>query len=448
MAGLLASNSEYSLVLEPQALSFMGRALYRTDPTQFFLMKNIDRVSSKTGLVDPMPSAEDFVLAEWLTHAERSAFREMLAITGQPGLISFAVGLPATELLPREALADAWIETLKTDHMSLQLGPPFLPLKEQVVELMAQRGVECRPSQVFLTSGAQQGLNLLARLLLKEGAEVIVEEATYPGLLMVIEPYRPKVISVSTEKDGINVDEVEQRLANGARPAFIFTMSDGHNPLGLSLSQSKRERLVEIARRHRVPIIEDDVYSFLYYEGPSLPPMRALEDQWVLYVSSFSKTLGPGLRTGWMIVPEALIPRLSIIKDLTDIDSCTLTQRAIAHYLRQNKSLDLLASVRREYIERRDCMLQALEKHFSGIATWEKPTSGIFIWLRLVGGIDTAELIKTAVQREHVAFIPGKAFTTGDRDWAKACIRLSFTSCRREQIGEGIARLARSLQND
>jgi 2-aminoadipate transaminase len=392
--------------------------------------------------------SEDLMVADWLRGSERSVLREMLATGARPEILTFALGLPATELLPRQAFFEALAETLRNDKLALQLGPPFHPLKQRIAELMLRRGVSCRAEQVFLTAGAQQALSLLARLLLDDGSQVIVEEVTYTGLHMAIQPHRPQVITVSTDPEqGIDIDEVEQLLAGGVRPAFIFAMSDGHNPLGISLPLRKRERLVEIARRYRVPVVEDDVYSFLSYHQPPAPPMRAFDDRWVLYVNSFSKLLGPGLRAGWMIVPEALIPRLSIIKDLSDIDSCTLTQRAIAAYLQSDQLDGHLASIRGEYKDRRDRMLRALEKHFTGVATWTTPTSGVFIWLRFTQGIDTAELLKLAVEREHVAFIPGKAFSAGGSDSANECLRLNFTYCQREQIEEGVFKLARAARD-
>jgi 2-aminoadipate transaminase len=391
--------------------------------------------------------AEDLVVADWVRASERSALREMLATGARPEMLSFALGLPATELLPRQAFSAALVETLNNDRAALQLGPPFRPLKQRIVELMLRRGVTCREEQVFLTAGAQQALNLLARLLLDDGGQVIVEEVTYTGLHMAVQPHRPQVITVPTDSEqGIDVDEVERLLAGGAHPAFIFAMSDGHNPLGISLPLRKRERLVEIARRYRVPVIEDDVYGFLSYHHPPLPPMRAFDDRWVLYVNSFSKLLGPGLRAGWMIVPEALVPRLSIVKDLSDIDSGTLTQRAIAAYLQSDHLDSHLTSVCREYRDRRDCMLRALEKHFSGVATWTKPTSGVFVWLRFLPGINTAELLKIAVEREHVAFIPGQAFSAFGSDAANECLRLNFTYCQRGQIEEGVLKLARAFR--
>jgi 2-aminoadipate transaminase len=171
-----------------------------------------------------------------------------------------------------------------------------------------------------------------------------------------------------------------------------------------------------------------------------------LDDQWVFYVGSFSKILGPGLRTGWLVVPESLIPRLSIVKDLSDIDSCTLTQRAVAIYLRSEQFPGHLADIRREFRERRNLMMRALTDHLP-CARWEMPTSGLFIWLRLPSGVDTAELLRIAVERERVAFIPGKAFGFDESRHANECLRLNFTYCQRDQIEEGIKRLARVIES-
>lgn len=393
-------------------------------------------------------ASEDLRVADWLKSVERSTLREMLALGVRPDVLSFALGLPTTELLPRESYQAALIEVLDNDRESLQLGPPFHPLKEQIAALMAKRGVNCHADQVFLTTGAQQALNLLARLLLNEGGQVIVEETAYTGINMVLQPLRPQILTVSTDPaEGINLDEVERLLAGGARPAFIFAMSDGHNPLGISLSMEKRKRLVRLARRYHVPIIEDDVYGFLNYEDIPIPPMRALDDEWVFYVGSFSKIMGPGLRTGWLVVPESLIPRLSIVKDLSDIDSATLAQRAIAAFMQSAHFTTQLDSVRLEFRERRDLMLRALNERLSSHAKWEKPSSGVFIWLRLPVGVDTAELLKIAVERERVAYIPGKAFGFNASEHARECMRLNFTYCRREQIEEGVERLARVLND-
>src|SRR5215207_2792509 len=256
----------------------------------------------------------------------------MLVASARPGVLSFALGLPAAELFPAAEYSEALAHVLASDPRALQYGPPFRPLKQHVLRLMADRGVNCREEQVFLTAGAQQGVNLLAHLLVEPGSTVIVEEMAYTGCQQVLQVTQADVLTVPTDfKTGIDVDAVERLLEGGAQPALIYVVPDGHNPLSVSMSLEKRMRLVELARAYSVPIVEDDAYGFLYYDSPT-PPLRALDDEWVLYVGTFSKIMAPALRTGWVVVPEALTSHLAILKEATDIDTAPLNQRAISAY--------------------------------------------------------------------------------------------------------------------
>ena len=390
---------------------------------------------------------EEILLADWTQTIERSALQEMLAVASRPGILSFALGLPAVELFPTEAYAQATAQVLASDPRALQYGPPSRSLKSQVVALMARRGVTCREEQIHLTAGAQQGISLLTRLLLNDGGQILTEEITYTGFRQVIEPYQPEMLLVPTDATtGMDVSAVEWLLKQGARPAFIYAMTEGHNPLGVSMSEEKRRRLVELAKQYRVPIIEDDAYGFLYYENKPPPPMRALDESWVLYVGTFSKILGPALRVGWMVVPESLIPKLSVIKEASDIDTATLSQRAVCAYLEAGDVQTHLAMLRREYGARRDTMLRALKEHFPPEAHWQKPTSGLFIWIALPEAVNATELLKVAIETERIAFIPGQAFGTASGFQATNCMRLNFSNCPHEQIENGIARLARVVK--
>jgi 2-aminoadipate transaminase len=396
--------------------------------------------------ITSLPRAE-FPLAGWASATKRSALQQMLSEASRPGILSFALGLPAAELFPTDAFARSVAHVLANDGRALQYGPPFQPLKAHVVALMAQRGVMCREENVFLTAGAQQGLSLLARLLLEPGGQVLVEEMTYTGFQQVLEPFQPEILTVPTDPDtGIDVDAVEHLLACGKRPSLIYTVADGHNPLGVSMSQSKRACLAELAREYRIPVIEDDPYGFICYGDRPNPPMRALEERWVLYVGSFSKILAPALRVGWIVVPEELIPKLSIIKESSDIDTNTLSQRAITNYLDEQHLPAHLAQLRREYRVRRDTMLSALAEHFPAGARWKEPTSGLFIWVKLPGDVDTGEVLKVAIETEQVAFIPGRAFSVVPRQRGTNCLRLNFSHSSAERTTDGIARLARVLR--
>ena len=391
---------------------------------------------------------EEVSLANWVGAVKRSELQEMLSKASRPGVISFALGLPAPELFPRAALSRAAASVLASDVRSLQYGPQSQVLKLQIVELMAQRGVKCHVDQVFLTGGAQQGMNLLARLLLDKGGQVLVEEMIYTGFQQVIEPYQPNLLTVRTDPEtGMDVSALESILGRGARPAFIYAISDGHNPLSVSLSLHKRERLVALARKYHIPIMEDDAYGFLYYGATCVPPLRAFDDQWVFYIGSFSKTLGPGLRSGWIVLPERLIPKLSIVKEASDIDTTTFAQRTIASFLETEDFNQHLVGLRREYKMRRDVMLCSLRDYFPSQARWRVPDTGLFIWVELPSEVDAATMLKVAIEKEQVAFIPGRAFSVNGSCHARNCVRLNFSNSSPELIKIGIERLAKAIES-
>jgi 2-aminoadipate transaminase len=219
-------------------------------------------------------------LADWTQTMERSMLRQMLAVVSRPGILSFAGGLPAPELFPQAGFAQAMAHVIAADNRALQYGPPFEPLKHQIVRLMAERGVTCRTEQIFLTTGAQQGLQVIARLLMDPGRQVMLEERVYTGIQQVINPYRPELLTVPTDlEQGIDIEVVEDYLLAGADPAFLYLIPEAHNPLGVSIGPKRQAQLVKLAHRFGMPIIEDDPYGFLNYEETAVPAMRALDDQ-------------------------------------------------------------------------------------------------------------------------------------------------------------------------
>ncbi len=387
-------------------------------------------------------------LADWTGGMKRSVLRDMIALVARPDILSFAGGLPAPSLFPTAAYAQATAQVLANNPDALQYGPPFLPLKAHIVGLMEQRGVRCVPEQIFLTTGAQQALDVLVRLLLNPGGQVILEELVYPGIQQVVAPFSPTLLTVPTSlESGMEVAGVEAHLTSGARPAFIYCIPDAHNPLGVSMSQAKRARLVELAQRFQVPLIEDDPYGLLCYDEPAPPPLRALDEQWVFYVGSFSKILAPALRMGWIVAPEALIPKLTVVKEASDLETSALTQRTIAAFLDAGHLPEHLLTLRQAYGKRRDTMLRALRAHFPREARWSEPAGGMFIWVELPGAVDTRALLRRAVEAEHVAFIPGPAFAVNEPTRAAPCLRLNFSNATDAQIEEGIARLGRVLRS-
>jgi len=393
------------------------------------------------------PIAEEISLARWARAIAPSALQTMLTRSSRPEILSLGLGFPAPDLFPAEGLSRAAARVLAADPLALQYSPPFRPLRRQIVELMARRGVECREEQVFLTAGGQQGMSLLTRLLLDPGGTIITERLCYTGFQQAVEPFQPEILTVGTDLDtGMDVDAVEVHLASGARPALIYVVTDGNNPLGVSLSGEKRARLVELAREYRVPILEDDAYGYFQYVDDPLPPLRALDDQWVLYMGTFSKIFAPALRVGWIVVPEQLLPGLGIVKEATDINTATFTQRTISAYIDEGLLPGHLEMLRREYRARRDAMLGALEEHFPPVARWRTPTAGVFVWVELPKGTDSAALLEMALETQQVAFIPGHAFAVEHDGFASDCLRLNFSHCPPERIREGVERLGRVLR--
>lgn len=384
-------------------------------------------------------------LARWTDSLKSSALEAMLVATARPDVLSLALGLPAPDLFPREGIEAALEARLANDPRALQYGPPLPELRAFVAELMAQRQVRCRPEQIFLTAGAQQGMSLLTRLLIEPGAPVAIESLCYSGFTQCLAPLSARTLTVPLATGtGVDLDALESIFAR-ERPALFYTLSDGHNPLSLSLSLSARERLVALARAHRIPILEDDAYGFLQYEGDARPALRALDDEWVLYLGSFSKTLAPALRTGWLVVPEAWIPALSSLKESSDINCAPLGQRAIESFLATGAFDAHLARLKTEYRLRRDALIAALERYFPRDARWTAPRAGFFVWVELEPDVDTTELLRLSLEEEKVAFVPGNAFAQPGSREARNALRLNLSSNPPALLEEGVARIARAL---
>lgn len=376
-----------------------------------------------------------------------SAWPSLLAAAARPDVLSFAVGTPAPCLLPVRALADAAARVLAEVPCRLLYEPPAAALKEHVVRLMAERGVDCGPEQVFLTSGAQQGISCLARLLTDPGGTLITETLTYSGVRLALEPLRPAFLTVGTDPGtGMRVDEIERLLRGGARPAFIYTIPEGHNPLGVRLGAEERRRMVELARHHGVPVVEDDAYGHLCYDDAALPALRALDAEWVYHVGSFSKLLGPAFRLGWVVVPERLTPHLTLLKEGMDLSCASFSQHVAAAYLDQGLLPAHLAALRGAFQLRRDAMLAAFGDHLPQEVRWNTPLSGLFCWLELPAGIDAAAVLADALATERVAFAPGAAFGVGGGGAGSNGMRLAFSGRAPDEIGDGVARVGQVLR--
>ncbi len=384
-------------------------------------------------------------LARWARGVAPSALQRMLEAAAAPDVLSLSLGLPAAELFPCDALADAARAVLAAPR-TLQYGMPSAALKRHVVRLMRDRGVACDEDEIFLTSGAQQGIQLLARLLLEPGGRIVTDSLTYTGFLQAVQPMTPSIAAVPIDAErGPDLARLADVLASDERPAFIYAMADGHNPLGESLSAAQRQRLVDLARAHGVPVVEDGAYAFLQYEDAAPPPLRALDREWVLHVGSFSKILGPTCRVGWIVAPPALMGPLSILKESMDINTATLSQHTVCRLLETMSFDEHVARLREAYRTRRNAMRAALASELPAGARWRTPACGFFFWID-VPGLDASVLLEHALAVERTAFVPGEAFSADGVRRAVSCLRLSFSNAPIDRMADGVARLARAMR--
>jgi 2-aminoadipate transaminase len=385
-----------------------------------------------------------------------SVIRELLKLTEAPDVISFAGGLPASDLFPREEIAGAVERIVRSESpAAFQYGitEGYRPLRELFVRHMARYGIRVSPENVLVTSGSQQALDLIARLFLNPGDRILTEDPTYLGALQAFGAEQGEFLPVPIDGDGLRIEALEEKLRAG--PKFLYILPNFQNPGGTTLSLPRRRRLIELAIHYGTPIVEDDPYGQLRYEGDHLPPLVTLDADLrgcangeraftgnVIYLSTLSKTLAPGLRIGWVVAPESIVRKLVQIKQAADLHTSTFCQH-VAYEVAREGFLDRhVRRLRTVYGVRRDAMLEAMGRHFPAGCEWTRPQGGLFLWATAPEGIDTGELLTEALA-EKVAFVPGAAFHPcggGERS-----MRLNFSYSAPQVIEEGIRRLGRVL---
>ncbi|MBN1135783.1 MAG: PLP-dependent aminotransferase family protein [Anaerolineae bacterium] len=389
----------------------------------------------------------DKVLAKRTERMKSSIIRELLKFTMQPEIISFAGGMPAPELFPVRDFREAceWVLTHDPES-ALQYGTTegYPPLKDYLVEAMLKYDLPAERDNVLLTNGSQQALDLIGKIFIDEGDEIITCRPTYLGAIQAWNAYGPKFVTVPLDDDGMRVDELEKTLAAHPSAKFIYVLPNFHNPAGTTMSIERRYRLVELAAKHGAFIIEDDPYGELRFEGEDLIPICALHKENTVYLSTFSKTLAPGLRLGWIVAPKAVIARLIQAKQGADLNTSTLVQYMAHDICSRGLVRAHVKKIRGAYRERRDVMLQAMEEHFPSGVTWTRPQGGLFLWVRMPEQIDAEKLLEVAVE-EKVAFVPGRAFYPDGTD-GRCCMRLNFSNAQPDMIREGIRRLGQAIK--
>jgi 2-aminoadipate transaminase len=402
--------------------------------------------------VSPLPVAlqtakDTFRFARRVSRIGVSAVREILKVTEQPEIISFAGGLPAPELFPVEIIAQAHSEVFQQNGaaaMQYSTTEGWMPLRKWIANRMQAGGASVDANRVLITTGSQQGIDLIAKAFINSGDKVIVENPTYLAALQTFNAYEADFVTVESDADGMRVDTLEETIVIHD-PKLIYIVADFHNPKGTSLSLARRKRLIELSRRYRVPIVEDNPYGELRYRGKHLPSLASMDKEGlVIYLSTFSKTLSPGMRIGWATACEEIFQAMVIGKQSVDLHTSTIEQRAATRAL---ELFDYEAHVARlcsVYGERCSTMIQAIESHFPAETSWTRPEGGLFLWVELPVGLDSAQLLQKALQ-ERVAFVPGAPFFAKDARINFA--RLNFSNSQPEMIEEGIKRLSRVIKN-
>jgi 2-aminoadipate transaminase len=388
------------------------------------------------------PNPIEWRFAERAEQLQASFIREILKITQQPEIISFAGGLPSPLTFPVDEMKAAYDKVLSENgKVALQYGPTdgYTPLRQWIADSLSVGGARIVPEQVLMTSGSQQALDLLGKVLIDEGSRVLVETPSYLGALQAFSVYRPEFKSVETDDHGLVPSSIDA-VAEGAR--MLYSLPNFQNPTGRTMSIERRQELVETCARLGLPLIEDDPYGALSYKGEPLPKMVAMNPDGVIYMGSFSKVLTPGIRLGYVVAPLPLARRLELAKQAADLHTSQLTQMVVHEVIKDGFLEQHIPKIRALYGDQCQVMLDAMAQHFPAGVEWTKPEGGMFIWVTLPKHIDAMKLLDEAIAQK-VAFVPGSPFYANEP--ATNTLRLSFVTVPPERIRHGIEILGKLI---
>ena len=381
-----------------------------------------------------------------------SEIRSLFAVASRPDIVSLAGGMPNLSAFPMEMMASV-VEKLVAEHGQEALqygsGQGHPKLREQICDVMALEGVRAHPDDVIVTTGSQQALDLISRIFIDPGDVVLVEAPSYVGALGTFSQYEAQVVHVAMDNDGLIPQALREAItttrAAGRKIKFLYLIPNYQNPAGVLLSPDRRTEILEICRSEAIFVVEDNPYGLLGFDRPSPNAMRAEDSENVIYLGSFSKTIAPGFRIGWALVPQALKEKIVIASESSILCPSNFTQLAISSYLSDQPWRDQIASFTQLYKLRRDTMLESLDKHFPKGATWTKPGGGFYVWVTLPPEIDTKALMPKAIVAK-VAYVPGTAFYAGGfGSWS---MRLSYCYPSPERIRDGIKSLGAVIENE
>lgn len=383
-----------------------------------------------------------FTFAKRMNGLKASEIRELLKLTQQPEIISFAGGLPAAELFPIEAIQAANQKVMaEKGRIALQYGPTegYPALREQIVKLMARQQITADPSQLLITNGSQQGLDFVAKAFVDPGDVVITESPSYLGAINAFKAYEPTFVEVEMDDLGMRMDALEEALKNNPGTKFIYTIPDFQNPSGLTLALDRRKKMVELANQYDVVIVEDNPYGELRFEGEFLPAIKHYDTQdRVIFLGTFSKIYCPGLRLGWMFAGKEILEKMNMLKQGADLQASTLSQIEVAAFLEDNDITKHIEKIKEVYMHRRDLMLNAMDEHFPKEVKFTRPEGGLFTWVTLPKGLNAKEIAPKALEKK-VAYVPGGSFFPNGG--GENTLRMNYSCSSDEQIVQGVKRL-------
>lgn len=380
-------------------------------------------------------------------HVKTSEIREMLKITEQSDMISFAGGLPAPELFPIDEMVEICEKVLRTKKgAALQYGSTegYTPLRETLAKMMKANGIEVDASQVAITTGSQQGLDLTGKVFIDEGDTVYCEGPTYLAALNAFNAYLPNYVEIKMDSDGMLVDQLEEKLSKGPKPKFIYTVPDFQNPSGRTMSLERRKKLYEIASKYDLIIIEDNPYGELCFEGQKLPSIKSFDrDGRVVYLSTLSKTFAPGLRLGWVSASPAILNKYVIFKQGADLHTNVFAQMLADEFINNYDFWGHIEKIKSVYFKRKNVMLEAIEQFLPREVKVTNPNGGLFLWMELPQNMSSKNLLEKCIDKK-VAFVSGKSFFTDGK--GDNTMRLNFSNMQEDRIIEGIKRIGEAIK--
>ena len=385
------------------------------------------------------------MFSERMGGVKSSAIRDILKLTSKPGLISFAGGLPAPEVFPIKEVAAAAERVLsKYGASALQyaITEGLVLLREKLVKRLESDAARLSPENIIITQGSQQSLDLLSKLFIDKGSVVFTENPSYLGALQSFQLFQADIVAIPSDEQGMNIARLREQLKK-RKPRLVYIMPSFQNPTGISYSLERRKDLVAVLKEHEVIVVEDDPYGELIFEGERMPSLYSLgQSRNFIYLSSFSKTIAPGFRVAYVVGDEEIIRKLAIAKQGTDLHTNTFGQYIVNEYLESGHYQAHIDLIKQTYKERRDVMLAAMERHFPKTSSWNKPSGGMFFWVKLPEGWDARELLLTCIEHD-VAFVPGREFFPDGS--GGNTMRLNFSNATPENIKEGIRRMGEVL---